>query len=178
MLGLTDHLKVQAVRDFDYMTECSKRERDPFRATGEYYTDKLALERILADTGLRSDFEGLELQNYSSHLRWETLDPDAPRATILGNRTANVNVLATRAFYWRLGIAGLSAAFLLGPMWMMAYSPKRATALWGTTSCVLVFGLVMASWLERDAEVMSNTAAYAAVLVVFVGLILENTTKS
>jgi hypothetical protein len=160
------------------MTECSKRERDPFHATGEYYTDKLALQKILQDTGLQSDFHRLELQTYQSRLRWETPDPNAPRATILGTRKVNVNVLATRAFYWRLGIAVLSAAFLLGPMWMMAYSPKRATALWGTTAFVLIFGLVMARWLERDAEVMSSTAAYAAVLVVFVGLILEDTAKS
>lgn len=165
------------MKDYDYMTECSKRKRDPFHASGEYYTDKLALQRILSDTGLQPEFDRLELKTQKSRGKWETPNAEAPRNTILGTREVNVNVLATRAFYWRLVLAILSAAFLLGPMWMMASSPRRETALWGTTAFVLVFGLLMARCLERDAEVMSNTAAYAAVLVVFVGLILEGTAK-
>ena len=56
-------------------------------------------------------------------------------------------------------------------MWLMVlWFNTLYTSLIATTLFVALFGLLMASVLEKPIDVMSSTAAYAAVLVVFVGL--------
>jgi hypothetical protein len=60
--------------------------------------------------------------------------------------------------------------FLIGPMWLMVLHKTRTTALVSTTVFVVVFGLIMALFLDKMMDVLSRTAAYAAVLIVFVGL--------
>lgn len=67
--------------------------------------------------------------------------------------------------------------FLIAPMWLMALHNTLYTSLIATTVCVALFGLLMASVLEKPTDVMSSTAAYAAVLVVFVGLTTSNNTS-
>jgi hypothetical protein len=67
-------------------------------------------------------------------------------------------------------MAVLGGVFLLVPMWLMVLHRTRYTALVSTTVFVAFFGLVMVRFLEKEMEVLSVTAAYAAVLVVFVGL--------
>ena len=56
------------------------------------------------------------------------------------------------------------------PMWLMMLNTDLYTALISTTVFIVVFGGTMASVLEKKMEVLARTAAYAAVLVVFVGL--------
>lgn len=43
-----------------------------------------------------------------------------------------------------------------------------------TTVFVAVFGLIMAYFLEKYTEILSSAAAYAAALVVFVGLAVNS----
>ena len=74
-----------------------------------------------------------------------------------------------RAFNIRLAMAGLGWAFIVGPMLLMVLSDTKLTALCTSSVCVFAFGVLMASALEKPFDVMSATAAYAAVLVVFVG---------
>jgi hypothetical protein len=52
----------------------------------------------------------------------------------------------------------------------MVMHKTHYTALASTTVFVSVFGLMMALVLDKLMDVLSSTAAYAAVLVVFVGL--------
>ena len=75
-----------------------------------------------------------------------------------------------KGFRQRLAMAAVGAAFLIAPMWLMVLHNTLYTALVSTTVFVMVFGLVMALRLDKLMDVMSATAAYAAVLVVFVGL--------
>ena len=74
-----------------------------------------------------------------------------------------------RAFNVRLAMAGLGWAFIVGPMLLMVLSDTKVTALCTSSVCVFAFGVLMARTLEKPFDVMSATAAYAAVLVVFVG---------
>ncbi|KAI0893043.1 hypothetical protein F4806DRAFT_478021 [Annulohypoxylon nitens] len=55
-------------------------------------------------------------------------------------------------------------------MWLMMLNDGLYTALISTTVFVAVFGALMAVVLDRHMDILSSTAAYAAVLVVFVGL--------
>ena len=72
-------------------------------------------------------------------------------------------------FVIRLGMAAIGGSFLIGPMWLMVLHNTRYTALISTTVYVLIFGVIMALVQKSLMDVLSITAAYAAVLVVFVG---------
>lgn len=77
-------------------------------------------------------------------------------------------------FRKRIGVAMVGGIFLIAPMWLIVLHNTLYTSLIATTVCVALFGLLMASVLEKPIDVMSSTAAYAAVLVVFVGLTTSN----
>lgn len=62
------------------------------------------------------------------------------------------------------------AALLLVPMWLMTLETTLYSSLTTTTMFVVVFGLMVVLRLEKPIDVLSATAAYAAVLVIFVGL--------
>lgn len=55
-------------------------------------------------------------------------------------------------------------------MWLMALETTLYWNLTTTTIFVVLFGFAVVFRLERPMDVLSTTAAYAAVLVVFVGL--------
>jgi len=65
-------------------------------------------------------------------------------------------------------VGGLS---LIGPMLLMILRTDRLTALITTSVSTMLFALVVAKFAEESSspEIMGITAAYAAVLVVFVG---------
>lgn len=86
-----------------------------------------------------------------------------------GTRRANLRISRLRSFQGRLMTAAVGGIFLVGPMWLMTLHNTRYTALISTSVFVFVFGVLMASSLEKPMDVLSSTAAYAAVLVVFVG---------
>lgn len=87
-----------------------------------------------------------------------------------GTRNENMKESEAENFRKRLAIAATGAFFLLAPMWLMVLHRTLYTALVSTTVFVILFGFIMAWYLEGEMDVMSSTAAYAAVLVVFVGL--------
>ncbi|KAK6819488.1 hypothetical protein PG987_015971 [Apiospora arundinis] len=140
---------VEAIKDYDYMIEQSKSTHDPFLVTGERniddYTKKLSIISVPGP--------------------WE--EDNQP---IGGTRAANVAQSALTGLKNRLATAALGGAFLVGPMWLMVKRADFNTSLVSTTLFVVVFGLLMAAYLDNSKDVMSATAAYAAVLVVFVGL--------
>jgi hypothetical protein len=72
-------------------------------------------------------------------------------------------------FLKRLWMAALGGAFLIAPMLLMVLQKSLFTTLLTTSFCVVAFGFIMAFCLKDPFNVMSATAAYAAVLVVFVG---------
>lgn len=69
-----------------------------------------------------------------------------------------------------LRMAASGAILLLGPMWLMVLHKTVYTGLITTTVCVAILGCLCSMILEKPLDVLSATSAYAAVLVVFVGL--------
>ncbi|KAK6852340.1 hypothetical protein PG995_010891 [Apiospora arundinis] len=153
-------LYIEAIKDYDYMIERSKSARDPFLVTGERKVDDRVIRRMLGTL-----LDTKELSVVSVPGPWE--EDNQP---IGGTRAANVAQSALAGLKNRLATAALGGAFLVGPMWLMVKRADLNTSLVSTTLFVVVFGLLMAAYLDKSKDVMSATAAYAAVLVVFVGL--------
>lgn len=75
------------------------------------------------------------------------------------------------AFTQRIIMAMFGGAALIGPMLIMTLHPSKNTSLITVSVATFVFALVLA-FIARDGagkDVLGATAAYAAVLVVFVG---------
>lgn len=78
---------------------------------------------------------------------------------------------ARLSFFGRLTMAIFGGAALVVPMLIMSLRPSKLTGLL-TTSLFVVGVAVALAWFMKDAapkDVLAATAAYAAVLVVFVG---------
>ncbi len=84
-------------------------------------------------------------------------------------RAAQLKQSDWQLFVGRLIMAFTGGVFLIGPMLIMVLINTLVASLVTTSVCVLVFGVVMSLSVENKFDVMSGTAAYAAVLVVFVG---------
>lgn len=71
----------------------------------------------------------------------------------------------------RLWMALFGGAALIGPTLIMSLSPGRTTALVTASVATLLFALALAKFAKSNTgkDVLGATAAYAAVLVVFVG---------
>lgn len=148
------------------MSECSQRRTDPFLVTGERWVDDMVLHYALESVH-DAEFRELEFRKTGSLEKWKGHEDCSP---IGGTRNENNRYDWFKSFRKRLLIAALGGFFLVGPMWLMVLHHTVYTALISTTVCVAVFGLIMCFYLDKEMDVLSSTAAYAAVLVVFVGL--------
>lgn len=77
----------------------------------------------------------------------------------------------SRGFLSRLKMALFGGIALVAPMLIMKLHPSELTGLLTTSFFVLAVGIILA-WYMKDADkkdILGATAAYAAVLVVFVG---------
>lgn len=141
---------------------------DPFVITGERCMDRNMLKAAM---------DGLEHRNASMDVlksvgNWED-EPGRP-APIAGTRDESLTRAQLKAFRDRIALALLGASFLIAPMWLMVLHNTLYTALVSTTVFIFVFGFLMAISLGKPMDVMASTAAYAAVLVVFVGLTADS----
>lgn len=145
------------------MENRSESIRDPFLATGEYGVDNYILNCNI-DSVLAKD-----ISNRVDSLKpWDS-ESDQSNEPITGTRGRNVEKTWYRGFRERLVIAAAGGAFLVGPMWIMVLHGGLYTSLISTTAFVTAFGILMAYFLNEAKDVLASTAAYAAVLVVFVG---------
>jgi hypothetical protein len=148
------------------MEKRSVSKRDPFLATGEYAADNYVLNcninSVLADDHILPEPSLRKWEPYGDGIK-------RPHEPITGTRSSNINKTWRRGFRRRVGLAALGGILLVGPMWLMVLQGGRFTPLIATTVCVTGFGLLMAYMLEEGKDVLASTAAYAAVLVVFVG---------
>ena len=142
------------------MVKCSQSLRDPFLITGERKVDDFVIHEAL--DGLHTDNIGDAVPVQGP---WE--DENEP---IGGTRNEHVAKSWMKNFRDRLVMATIGGILLIAPMWLMVLHNTLYTGLVSTTVFVAIFGAVMALILPEPKEVMSGTAAYAAVLVVFVGL--------
>ncbi|KAK8122939.1 hypothetical protein PG984_011609 [Apiospora sp. TS-2023a] len=152
---------IKALQDYDYMVTCSQKPEDPFLVTGERLVD----DHLLTEA----------LEQFKDQLQKKTpiFVPgpwDEKSRSVGGTRNENVAKAWAKGFHSRVAMAALGGFLLVGPMWLMVLHNTLYTCLVTTTVFVTVFGLLMARWLDKPMDVMSATAAYAAVLVVFVGL--------
>ncbi|RFU26013.1 hypothetical protein B7463_g10322, partial [Scytalidium lignicola] len=149
---------IEAIKDYDYMNLCVERRKDPFLVHSTRLHDKDVLQLALREYG-GEDFDNFPFEKCSEQV------PES----IGGTRKKISEKEHFTKFVKRLGMAAVGGSFLVAPMWLMVIHNTRYTALISTTIFVFVFGVVMASVLESYMDVLSVTAAYAAVLVVFVG---------
>jgi hypothetical protein len=154
---------VQALQNYKYMERRSLQPEDPFYMSGEKYQDRELLETINGNEAYR--FEGKKV--------FPTIGPWHGSKSIRDTRQDNYQRNWTLGFHQRLAVAAVCGIFLIAFMWLMVLHNTLYTALVSTTVFVAVFGLMAAVYFTGLMEVMSSTAAYAAVLVVFVGLITE-----
>ncbi|KAF5516085.1 hypothetical protein CGCS363_v000989 [Colletotrichum siamense] len=71
---------------------------------------------------------------------------------------------ALRKYMEVFALAVVGNLFLIGPMILMVLKPGLITSLVTTTICVTSFAAVAPMFLDKIGEVVSATAAYAAVL--------------
>lgn len=123
------------------------------------YINALSDPAILADAGLlqTSGPHALKIADYSGH--------GGPTHR---NETASQQ---TKEFFDRLWMALFGGAVLIAPMLIMRLHPTLVTELVTTSVFVLAFGITLACFMTGGdkKDVLGSTAAYAAVLVVFVG---------
>lgn len=177
MVWIVDYghcVTVTAVRDYDYIQSCVDRgDRDPF---------------ILSSSrNLESRFLELELLHIPSHVReskgeWSNINFHGPVYTADGSRGKLSKEEKFHQTLQRLVMTIVGGAFLVGPMWLMVLQNQMYTTLITTTAFVFGFGFVISivptfvDGAKLGMEtVMSVTAAYAAVLVVFVGTTVSTT---
>lgn len=170
---------VEAVKDWDDIQKIALkgRETDPFVLTTDKTLDRVVLEEVASSwaEGFRAD-EEIEriLPEMGADFPFSTLPHPSDRKekrfkTYGGSRTMANGLSEKQQLLKRIGMALLGGAFLIGPILIMVLHKSLPTTLLTTSICAAVFGLVTAIFLEDPFDVLSGTAAYAAVLVVFVG---------
>ncbi|KAL2071110.1 hypothetical protein VTL71DRAFT_12345 [Oculimacula yallundae] len=162
---------VQAFRDHEYITDCALRGKghDPWlvssftpsehliiRECGQEYCEKAADQCLVEDDlGLKRP-----LPTPSTNQNWDLFG---------GSRNTRNKKEAFEQFLERVGMAIIGGTFLIGPMLVMVLVPGKNTPLITASVCVFAFAIVISWILEKKFDVLSGTAAYAAVLVMFVG---------
>ncbi|KAL2270050.1 hypothetical protein VTJ83DRAFT_2234 [Remersonia thermophila] len=167
-----DDLKeyIQAVRDYEFMGQFGHQANDPFVISAERLTEDQIMQ--LAWKGAIQD--PLERDAAYNDLKEAAARPwESAWNPIGGTRYDTKRQAWYSAFLRRLLISLFGGLFMLAPMWIMVLHNTRATCLATTTVFTVVFGVIVARFVERPGEVLAGTLAYAAVLVVFVGLAVE-----
>ncbi|KAK1241379.1 hypothetical protein MKX08_001353 [Trichoderma sp. CBMAI-0020] len=162
---------IKATRDNDYIRTCVDRGlHDPFLIRSERKVDAAILDAEL----LRIPPEMLEkellLQSVNGTEKFNLVPPLEQEPTAIGGtRKEMTRKQWTEGFLKRIVSSVIGGAFLVVPMWLMISLNSQRASLITTTVFVFVSGIVASYSLENPLAVVSTTAAYAAVLVVFVG---------
>lgn len=162
-------LLVQAIRDHEYMGRFSGQRHDPFKVSSERAQDRWLLDQLITDRKgkLVRHFEYLKKTSVAAG-PWES--GRGSMRPIGGTRGEAFR----RAFASRVAGGIVGAAFLIGPMWLLVLRQDIYLQLGVTTGCILAFSLVMVVALKTLEAVFAATLAYAAVLMVFVGVVMQS----
>ncbi|CAJ2500530.1 Uu.00g033830.m01.CDS01 [Anthostomella pinea] len=167
---------IQAVRDHKYMTDAAQTAEDPFIVSSERGADCSVLEHAM--TRARKGLQELDPEFKKEIIPtgpWSRVADGEDALPIGGTRHESLARLRHHDFSLRALAGALGAAFLIGPMWLLALKPDLVFDLAATTVCVTLFGLLLAVIVEKPDQVFAGTLAYAAVLMVFVGVIIQET---
>lgn len=190
---LTSQIIAQAVRDYDFMTTALQNPLDAFVISSEMALDRVILQtkgsenRILMKhictrpeeeipyVPTRRDLDAsFHVPDEVIHTGpWEKVSINGRVKPTGGTRGSNVRSILKRAFWWRLGAAPVGAAFLIGPLWFLSLRKELYLQLGATTGFMLGFAFITAFFVEKADQVFAGTLAYAAVLMVFVGVTLD-----
>ncbi|EAA30345.2 hypothetical protein GE21DRAFT_10610 [Neurospora crassa] len=185
---------IQAVRDHEYMGKYARTSNDPFIATSQRLYDKKFLEAAMTRNGYKmpEDFLPPPRQQYEQQLPqheapiplierlkrhsvptgpWERDNTDKPARTLISTRTKAWK----RAYWTRIGAALIGGTFLIAPMWILALQRNLFVHLGVATACIAAFGISISLYLETVDGVFAATLAYAAVIMVFVGIVIQET---
>jgi len=154
---------VNALRDLKYMLEPASN--DP--RVAEFLRDLLYINAkkdatILVDSGIVSE------SSIEEHLRVHVPDYTGFRGH---NDRSDKQKQEMQKFFLRLKMALFGGLVLVVPMLIMSLHPTLLTQLLTTSLFVLFFSIFLAfEWTHaEEKDIIAATAAYAAVLVVFVG---------
>lgn len=156
------------MQDHEYMAKFSQQPNDPFIASCERLQDKYLLMKAMNRKGkTASNLE--ELKKMASSRVWEENTDGNGARPIASTRTETLK----RALWSRVGGALVGGAFLVVPMWLLALRRELYVHLDVTTGCVSGFRIVVAWYVNALEAVFAATLAYAAVLTVFVGVMIQ-----
>lgn len=170
--------QAQAVRDYEYMTKVSQGHFDFFIVSSERFHDNEVLEKILHD--LPGDYD------VEQFVPWSRRTPEAMERDAMptgpwsndpeplgGTRGASIRSTVTRNFWKKAMGAVIGGAFLVGPMWLLVLQRDLYLNLGVASGFVFGFGLTMVGCLNQIDEVFASTLAYAAVVMVFIGVMFD-----
>jgi uncharacterized membrane protein len=134
-------------------------DRDPFYLKSSKYLERLSME----DAGL---LPHLLLPNGPLPVARDHGNPQLPGMP----RTVARKIAESEQLWIRFGMASAGGLVLIGPMLIMANLQTKTASLVTTCIAMVLFaaGITFGTQLKPD-QVLGATAAYAAVLVVFVG---------
>lgn len=158
----------QALRDWDYMLEKHNKnpELDPFKLVNTKIRDVCIMREfgVFEYSGVRGrhrrnpeKFEA-EVQDYGNPML-----PGGSRSWLRERSAAEALVLR----FWAALLGGVA---LIAPMLLMVLHKDIPTSLSAVSVCTIVFAMCIAAFTDKGPlDLMQATAAYAAILVVFVG---------
>lgn len=150
------------------MGKFSGQRHDPFRVSGERFQEKWLLRKLMHEKLKPMSSFNWRKQAAKPTGPWE--DGEGLMRPIGGTRGE-----AFRHALWSRAFGALAAAaFLVGPMWALALKQNIYLQLGVTTGCIFAFGLVMVVAVSTLEAVFAATLAYAAVLMVFVGVVMQS----
>jgi hypothetical protein len=157
----------QAARDYEYMTTGLAAD-DYFIVSSKRYYDGQVLQSAMLDyhDAKKDLYERKFVLNSGP---WERPDRNN-RAEPIG---FGIRKFSRKMFWRKVSAAFIGAGFLVGPMWLLALEQQLYLQLEVTKGFVLSFGITLAYFMDKFDQVFAGTLAYAAVLVVFVGLSVQ-----
>jgi hypothetical protein len=185
--GVTDlpvSFKAEAIRDFDYMNHLGKLDDDEkgrrVNHLDDHFKPPARLDLHGSDTIYRLEDASPEpddalrkwLKNaLPRRLAYSLEEKKNPnRKLAYSKREPPVHVSKFVDRLARILLAFVGGASLIVPMLIMSIHQSKTKSLITVSIAVLVFSFVLSMALKlRNNDVLAATAAYAAVLVVFVG---------
>jgi len=157
------------LRDWDYMSEKhnAEIEKDPFKLVSSQTRDACIME----DADLFSKAASLWGTEYDPLRKQRVPDDYEAPALVGGSRGSTKERREAELFALRLWFSLLGGLALIAPMlFMVLYKGGEHVSLITTSVSTILFAVAMAKFSTQPPwNLVATTAAYAAVLVVFVG---------